>query len=66
MVAIREQLACAQCGADAPYEADELVQWKYGRLALTYEFADIIGSLLLCPTCVVQEHEHDFDEGGDG
>ncbi len=60
---VSTQLACSQCGSEAPTDPAALRGWVYGRLALSGEWADVIDRLLLCPACVQEEHLHDFEEG---
>ena len=55
--------ACSQCGIDAPRDPAQLQGWMHGRLALSGDFPEVIDSLLLCPGCVEEDHEHDYDEG---
>jgi len=57
-------LACSQCGQEAPTDLPELTHWAYGSIAAQGEFPDVIDRLLLCPQCVEEEREHEFDEGG--
>jgi len=66
MAATVTDLACAQCGRGAPSDPGELTQWAYGPIAIRGEFPEVIDVLLLCPECVVEDHDHEFDEGGDG
>jgi hypothetical protein len=63
MAATVTELACAQCGRAAPGEPDELETWAYGPIAVRGEFPEVIDVLLLCPECVDEDHDHDFDEG---
>lgn len=63
MSATLKALACAQCGRTAPTDPRELMRWANGSLAVRGDFPDVIGSLLLCPECVEEEHAHEFDEG---
>lgn len=66
MAATVTELACAQCGRAAPSEPSELSGWAYGPTALRGDFPEVIDVLLLCPECVVEDHDHEFDEGGTG
>jgi hypothetical protein len=66
MAATATDLACAQCGRAAPGDPAELTGWAYGPIALRGEFPEVIDVLLLCPECVVEDHDHEFDEGGTG
>lgn len=66
MATMVTELTCAQCGRTAPSDPGELTGWAYGRTALRGEFPEVIDVLLLCPECVLEDHDHDFDEGGTG
>ena len=66
MAATVTELACAQCGCAAPTAPGELTSWAYGPIAVRGEFPEVIDVLLLCPECIVEDHDHEFDEGGDG
>jgi hypothetical protein len=63
MVATRVQASCSRCGREAPTDAERLVRWRHGELALE---GDVGEGLLLCPECDAEDRERAFEEGEGG
>jgi hypothetical protein len=57
------ELACSQCGRDAPSDREELTSWRHGEFALEAEIGE---GLLLCPDCDAEASERAFEEGEGG
>lgn len=57
------QMACSQCGRDAPSDREELATWRHGDIALDGEIGE---GLLLCPDCDDEHRERAFEEGEGG
>ena len=57
------ELACSQCGREAPNDREELVAWRHGEVALEGEIGE---GLLLCPDCDAEDRDRAFEEGEGG
>jgi hypothetical protein len=59
-------LECSQCGRPAPADRAELGRWGQGGLAVAGGVDDVTASMLLCPDCVDDDREREYEEGEPG
>ncbi len=65
MGAVQVVPQCAQCGREAPLEADELARWRHGDLVLAGGLDDVTAGMVVCPDCDADDLR-DFDQGDPG
>jgi hypothetical protein len=56
-------LACSQCGREAPSNPDQLRRWKNGELLLAGEVDELTATMLLCPACDAEDRAGEYEEG---
>ena len=58
-------LRCAQCDRPAPTDPNLLHAWRHSTL-ITRPVDELIVKMLLCPACLEDDHNGDFEsEAGD-
>jgi hypothetical protein len=65
MGAVQVAVECAQCGREAPADAQELTGWRHGELVLAGDLDDVTAGMVVCPDCNADELR-DFDQGDPG
>jgi hypothetical protein len=65
MGAVQAAVECAQCGREAPADAEELGRWRHGNLVLESRLGDVPAGMVVCPDCDADDLR-DFDQGDPG